>query len=83
MAGFDRFEVFALVLWCLSFATSMLNTSTHTTVLECQMIKGIPTTNTNDQPDQSLNCQSIHVLNILLLRSYLFWMKIEMGVVKI
>lgn len=40
-------------------------------------------TNTNDQPDQSLNCQSIHVLNILLLRSYSFWMKIEMGVVKI
>lgn len=30
MAGFDRFEVFALVLWCLSFATSLLNTSTHT-----------------------------------------------------
>lgn len=53
MAGFDRFEVFALVLWCLSFATSLLNTSTstHTSIvlllLECQMIKGIPTQTTS------------------------------------
>lgn len=86
MAGFDRFEVFALVLWCLSSATSLLNTSTHThtllyCVLECQMIKGIPTLTTNQTNHRTV--KSIHVLNILLLRSYLFWMKIEMGVVKI